>query len=186
MKKPSKGSSAAFINEDNVHFDRFWKQLPDESPMHSLGEDTLRELCTPSDRYTLTKIDPTRKEPHSLLFTEIFSPDSCPFFLALINQHHHWLAKNAPEGLEAYNKQLLKCSANFQMPDERRLGVAAATEYLEAQHQRTATRQQIRKLANENDPQLFASLIGTESRDLFARVEKIYSIKKGPAHRPRK
>ena len=99
---------------------------------------------------------------------------------------HLWLARNDADGLEAYNRQLYKCSIHSQNREDEKLGVAEAVEFHENTREKMATRSAIRKILRETDPDLLADMLSTEQRDLFARVEKIYSIQKGAAHRPKK
>lgn len=171
---------------DDQHFQRLLEEVPEGSPLGSLTKWDLREAFGPIDQFTLIQIDPTRKHPYSIVFTELFSDHSIPFNKLFLYYHQNWLAVNDPDGLKAYNEQLLKCSNSFQYKDEERLTIAGAAESMEAVHDRGATREHITTLIRENDPDFFSEKISTEARDLFKRVERIYSIKGRPAQRPKK
>lgn len=173
-------------SKDSEHFEKFWVQLPHGSPLHELGKDTLETLLLPADHLTLIQIDLTRKFPYSIILTEIFIEEEITLLRPLLERHHQWLIKNDPDGLKDYSEQLYKCSSNFQQKDKTRLGVAEAVESFENRNERQATRQAIRKILEEHDPKLLADMLSTDKRDLFDRVEKIYSIHKGEAHRPKK
>lgn len=173
-------------DKDGQHFQSLWEELPTDSPLGSLSIGGLREIFGPVDQFTLIQIDPTRKHSYSIVFSEIFSTLVNPLIVILLSHHQTWLAVNDPDGLKAYNEQLLKCSLNFQYKDEERLKFASTVEYLESMTDRGTTREQITDLIEEIDPEFFSEKISTEARDLFKRVERIYSIKGRPAHRPKK
>lgn len=173
-------------NTDDQHFQRLLEEVPKDSPLGSFSERDLRGVFGPIDQFTLIQIDPTRKHPYSIVFTELFSDHSIPLIRLFLYHHQNWLAVNDPDGLEAYNEQLLKCSNSFQYKDKERLTIAGAAEYMEAVYDRGATREHISNLIREDDPKFFSKKISTEARDLFKRVERIYSIKGRPAQRPKK
>lgn len=174
------------MNKDSEHLERLWEELPENSPLRELGKETLEDIFLPSDQRTLIQIDPTRKEPYSIVLTELFTEKPDATLVAFLFRHSLWLARNDADGLEAYNRQLYKCSIHSQNREDEKLGVAEAVEFHENTREKMATRSAIRKILRETDPDLLADMLSTEKRDLFARVEKIYSIQKGAAHRPKK
>ena len=171
---------------ERKHLERLWEELPEKSPLRELGKETLEDIFLPADQRTLIQIDPTRKEPYSIALTDLFTEKPDASLLSLLFHHSRWLARKDPDGLEAYNSQFNKCSIHFQNTQGERLRVADAVEFHENTQDKMATRSAIREILEETDPDLLTDMLSTEKRDLFARVEKIYSIHKGAAHRPKK
>lgn len=172
---------------DTLHLEQLWSLLPEGSPLRKLGKETLEDIFLPSDQRTLIQIDPTRKEPYSIVLTELFTTQTDTLLLSLLLKHSLWLARNDPNSLEVYNSQLQRCSSRHQNPTDERLKVADAVEFWENTHTGMPTRSDIREVIREVEPDLMgADKASDTKRDLFEKVERIYSILAGPAHRPPK
>ena len=172
---------------DTLHLEQLWKELPQGSPLHKLGKEALEDIFLPSDQRTLIQIDPTRKEPYSIVLTELFVQNTDTILLHLVFQHSLWLARNDPKYLEIYNAQLLRCSSRYQSTADEKLRLADAVELYKNTRTGVPTRSDIRKIIRERDPELFGeNMASDKNRDLFEKVERIYSILVGPPHRPPK
>lgn len=175
---------------DAEHLEQLWRELPIGSPLHKVGIKYLDKIFIPSDQRTLIQIDPTRKEPYSIVLTEFFTQKPYPEILGLLNEHSLWLARNDPNNLKVYNEQLQRCSSRYLNKAEERLRVADAAEFWEGTRTETPTRSDIREIIREFDPELLSKdgeeIASDKKRDLFKKVERIYSIEIGPAHRPPK
>jgi len=176
-----------FQNSNLKHFKDLWDILPPECPLRLLGFEPLESLLLPIDRHALVKIDPTRRYPYSLLLTEYFSETPDASLVKAIHDHQEWLAKHDVSGLEQFLKQLAKCSAGFTSQDKLMVRAADAVEYINNSRKRDGypiTREEIRELTRQNDPDLFADDAGA-NRDLHKRIERVYGeIKRDRVGRP--
>jgi hypothetical protein len=171
---------------DKEHFERLWKIIPDGSPLRAIGAERLHDCIFPIDRHTLIQIDPTRKHPYSLIFSEYFSPHADAFFKEKIDEHQIWLLKNNSDAFKVFQKQLEKCESNLACPDARAKEIADIIEYHQNAIGGQTSREAVREIARVDNPKLLPKDTTIENRDLFDRVEKIYEkTRKSKAGRPR-
>jgi hypothetical protein len=172
---------------DQQHFERLWGILPVGSPLYSIGAEKLHECIFPIDRQTLLHIDPTRKHPYSLVFSEYFSPHADTSFMEEIDDHQKWLQKNNRDAFNDLQKQMEKCESNLKNPNIRDKTVADIIEYHRNCIGGEISREAIRKIARRDSPELLPENTPAENRDLLNKVEKIYEkTQKSKAGRPRK